>query len=95
MKTLRFEGKGFEYFKIWMVNILLTIVTLGLYYPWAKVRHLRYFYGVRNCFCLAYCLCRYSAGIAYRGLVGCYSIVRSGALGYLAQHDVWYAHDKL
>ncbi|MGH1438575.1 MAG: YjgN family protein [Cellvibrionaceae bacterium] len=45
MKTLRFDGEGFEYFKIWIVNILLTIVTLGLYYPWAKVRHLRYFYG--------------------------------------------------
>jgi len=24
---------------------LLTIVTLGLYYPWAKVRNHRYFYG--------------------------------------------------
>ena len=45
MKTLSFEGSGFEYFKIWIVNILLTIVTLGLYYPWAKVRNHRYFYG--------------------------------------------------
>ncbi|MEO0442255.1 MAG: YjgN family protein [Pseudomonadota bacterium] len=45
MKTLRFEGSGYEYFKIWIVNILLTIITLGLYYPWAKVRNLRYFYG--------------------------------------------------
>ena len=43
MKALRFEGSGFEYFKIWIVNILLTIVTLGLYYPWAKVRNRRYF----------------------------------------------------
>ena len=43
MKALRFEGNGFEYFKIWIVNILLTIVTLGLYYPWAKVRNRRYF----------------------------------------------------
>ncbi len=45
MKTLNFEGSGFEYFKIWIVNILLTIVTIGLYYPWAKVRNNRYFYG--------------------------------------------------
>lgn len=45
MKTLSFNGSGYEYFKIWIVNILLTIVTLGLYYPWAKVRNLRYFYG--------------------------------------------------
>ena len=40
-----FHGSASEYFGIWIVNILLTIVTLGLYAPWAKVRRLRYFYG--------------------------------------------------
>lgn len=45
MKALNFEGSGNEYFKIWIVNVLLVIVTLGLYYPWAKVRNHRYFYG--------------------------------------------------
>lgn len=40
-----FDGKAGEYFGIWIVNILLTLVTLGLYTPWAKVRRLRYFYG--------------------------------------------------
>lgn len=45
MKKFSFLGAGFEYFKIWIVNILLTIVTLGLYYPWAKVRNNKYFYG--------------------------------------------------
>ena len=45
MKTLSFEGSGFEYFKIWVVNILLIVVTFGLYYPWAKVRKQRYFYA--------------------------------------------------
>jgi len=45
MKSLSFEGSGSEYFKIWIVNVLLTIVTVGLYYPWAKVRNRRYFYG--------------------------------------------------
>lgn len=45
MESLRFTGSGSEYFKIWIVNILLTIVTLGLYYPWAKVRNKRYFYA--------------------------------------------------
>ena len=45
MKALSFDGSGFEYFKIWIVNMLLTIVTLGLYHPWAKVRKQRYFYG--------------------------------------------------
>ncbi|PYF78348.1 uncharacterized membrane protein YjgN (DUF898 family) [Marinomonas alcarazii] len=45
MTPIKFNGSGLEYFKIWIVNILLTIVTLGLYRPWAKVRTLRYFYG--------------------------------------------------
>ena len=36
---LQFNGKGFEYFKIWIVNIFLTIVTLGIYSAWAKVRN--------------------------------------------------------
>ncbi len=45
MQALRFEGTGKEYFKIWIVNILLIIVTLGFYYPWAKVRTKRYFYA--------------------------------------------------
>jgi uncharacterized membrane protein YjgN (DUF898 family) len=40
-----FTGKGFEYFKIWIVNILLNIVTLGIYSAWAKVRNKQYFYG--------------------------------------------------
>ena len=45
MKALSFEGSGSEYFKIWIVNVLLVILTVGLYYPWAKVRNHRYFYG--------------------------------------------------
>ena len=40
-----FYRSGSEYFRIWIVNLVLTIVTLGLYYPWAKVRRLRYFYN--------------------------------------------------
>lgn len=39
-----FTGKGGEYFGIWIVNLLLTIVTLGIYSAWAKVRRLQYFY---------------------------------------------------
>ena len=31
--------------RIWIVNLLLSIVTLGIYTAWAKVRRLRYFYG--------------------------------------------------
>ena len=48
MEALRFTGKGSEYFKIWIVNILLTIITMGIYYPWAKVRNRRYFYANSN-----------------------------------------------
>ena len=40
-----FSGTGREYFGIWIVNILLTIITLGIYSAWAKVRRNRYFYG--------------------------------------------------
>ncbi|MEM9628811.1 MAG: YjgN family protein [Pseudomonadota bacterium] len=43
-----FNGKAGEYFGIWIVNILLSIVTLGIYSAWAKVRNKRYFYGNTN-----------------------------------------------
>jgi uncharacterized membrane protein YjgN (DUF898 family) len=39
-----FSGTGREYFGIWIVNVLLTILTLGIYSAWAKVRSTRYFY---------------------------------------------------
>lgn len=39
-----FTGTTAEYFKIWIVNIALTIVTLGIYSAWATVRKRRYFY---------------------------------------------------
>jgi uncharacterized membrane protein YjgN (DUF898 family) len=41
---LRFTGSGGEYFGIWIVNLLLTMVTLGIYSAWAKVRRITYFY---------------------------------------------------
>lgn len=41
----QFFGQGAAYFKIWIVNACLTLITLGVYSPWAKVRTLRYFYG--------------------------------------------------
>lgn len=40
----RFTGNASEYFRIWIVNTLLTIVTLGIYSAWAKVRNKQYFY---------------------------------------------------
>lgn len=42
---LEFHGKAGEYFRIWIVNILLTILTLGIYSAWAKVRNKQYFYS--------------------------------------------------
>ena len=45
IEAFQFTGRGGEYFRIWIVNLLLTIVTLGIYSAWAKVRRLRYFYG--------------------------------------------------
>src|ERR1700690_99945 len=44
-EQMRFTGSGAEYFGVWIVNLLLTIVTLGIYSAWAKVRRLQYFYG--------------------------------------------------
>lgn len=40
-----FHGKAGEYFRIWIVNVVLTVLTLGIYAAWAKVRTRRYFYG--------------------------------------------------
>jgi len=39
-----FTGRAGEYFKIWFVNVCLTVLTLGIYSAWAKVRTRRYFY---------------------------------------------------
>lgn len=44
-RPFQFTGSGSEYFRIWIVNLLLSVVTLGIYSAWAKVRRLRYFYG--------------------------------------------------
>jgi uncharacterized membrane protein YjgN (DUF898 family) len=40
-----FRGVTAEYFRIWIVNLALSIVTLGIFSAWAKVRRERYFYG--------------------------------------------------
>src|SRR5271154_2471591 len=44
VEPVRFTGSGAEYFGIWIVNLLLTILTIGIYSAWAKVRRLQYFY---------------------------------------------------
>ena len=40
-----FTGSAREYFRIWIVNLFFTLITLGVYSAWAKVRKKRYFYG--------------------------------------------------
>lgn len=44
-KFLQFFGQGSELFKIEIVNLLLGIITLGLYYPWGKETKLKYIYS--------------------------------------------------
>ena len=44
-RRLRFTASGWEYFRIWIVNVALTLLTLGVYSAWAKVRARRYLYG--------------------------------------------------
>jgi uncharacterized membrane protein YjgN (DUF898 family) len=41
----QFTGSAGEYFRIWIVNLLFTVLTLGIYSAWAKVRKRRYLYG--------------------------------------------------
>ena len=44
MKEIEFKGKAMEYFGIWLANILLTVVTIGIFSAWAKVRRLKFFF---------------------------------------------------
>ncbi|AWV97337.1 YjgN family protein [Arcticibacterium luteifluviistationis] len=40
-----FTGNGKDLFIIRLVNLMLSLVTLGLYYPWAKAKTLKYLYS--------------------------------------------------
>ncbi|HPH20345.1 MAG TPA: DUF898 family protein [Haliscomenobacter sp.] len=43
-RQLSFWGEGSKLFGIFIVNMLLTLLTLGLYYPWARAATLKYLY---------------------------------------------------
>lgn len=43
--AVNFRGRAGEWFGIWIVNLLLSIITIGIYSAWAKVRRLKYFYN--------------------------------------------------
>lgn len=45
MHQVEFTGNAWEYFRIWIVNLFLSVITLGIYSPWAKVRKKRYLCG--------------------------------------------------
>ena len=40
---VQFLGSAREYFGIWIVNLLLSVLTFGIYSAWAKVRTKKYF----------------------------------------------------
>ncbi|MEJ5989925.1 YjgN family protein [Ramlibacter sp. PS3R-8] len=42
---LEFTGTGREFFRVWIVNVLLTVVTFGFYTPFARRRTAQYFYS--------------------------------------------------
>lgn len=44
-RAIKFHATGSEYFRIWIVNLVLSIFTLGIYSAWATVRSRRYLYG--------------------------------------------------
>lgn len=43
-RQLDFWGEGSKLFGVFIVNMLLTLVTLGLYYPWARAATMKYLY---------------------------------------------------
>ena len=42
---LAFLGTGGEYFKVWIVNVVLTVLTVGFFTPFARRRTAIYFYN--------------------------------------------------
>ncbi len=42
---IEFTASASEYFRIWIVNVMLSVLTLGIYSAWATVRTRRYFYA--------------------------------------------------
>jgi len=42
---LQFHGDGAQYFGIVALNFFLTVITLGIYYPWAKTTYRKYIWN--------------------------------------------------
>lgn len=74
-----FTGNGFDYFKLWLVNLVVCLLSAGILYPWAQVRSLRYFYqhtyldnaeffytsNPQKIFLVQFALTLYLAGLVY------------------------------
>lgn len=43
--VLEFNGSAKEYFRIWIVNLCLTLLSLGIFSAWSKVRKKRFAYS--------------------------------------------------
>lgn len=44
-QAIQFNGTALEYFMVWIVSLLLTFITIGIYGTWAKVRRINFFYN--------------------------------------------------
>ncbi len=44
-RKLEFKGEGSEFFGVLFLNWILTLVTFGLYYPWARARTFSFLYS--------------------------------------------------
>lgn len=43
VQQVQFNATGSDYFRLWLPDLVLTVLTLGIYSAWAKARRLRYF----------------------------------------------------
>ena len=82
-EAIRFTGRAGEYYGIWLANLVLGILTLGVFSAWAKVRRKRYFLG--HTFVLGDRLDYHARGgtILKGRLVVVAALLAYGALGYV------------
>jgi uncharacterized membrane protein YjgN (DUF898 family) len=76
---LVFKGKTAEYFRVWIVNTCLTLLTFGIFSAWAKVRKKRYLYAHTEL-----------AGVPFRYLAMPLPILKGRVLGAILL-ALWYA----
>jgi len=77
--NLIFKGNAREYFRIWIVNLCLTLFTFGIFSAWAKVRKKRYLYSHTKL-----------AGVPFQYLANPLPILKGRVLG-AALLFLWYA----